>query len=132
MPTTTIIAMAIIVIIAIILGGAWLLYRSGFRLNKLLVKLGVVEAEMERTPGDAPATGPAPSAGIEQTQQAIGRGSLIENSPQQAGAPGVKQSMQARQGGKIIESSQTAAGPAGQQQNAADGGVIKNSSQKVE
>ncbi|MBI1880265.1 MAG: hypothetical protein HYR94_18935 [Chloroflexi bacterium] len=133
--STTAIIIAIVIIAAIVLMIAWALYWSGFRLKDLTFKLfGLVDAKLERKPGDDTATTTEATSvdGIEQKQQAEGQGSLIENSPQHATTPGVKQTMQATQGGKISGSGQTATGPASQQQNAGDGGVIKNSSQKVE
>jgi hypothetical protein len=132
--STPVIIIVVAIIVAIVIL-SWVLYRSGFRLKELTFKLfGLFDAKVERKPGDetATTTEAASTAGVEQKQQAEGQGSLIENSPQQASTPGVKQTMQATGGGKIKGSGQTASSPATQEQNAADGGVIKNSSQKVE
>jgi hypothetical protein len=124
--------------IYIIIGGAIILialvalalYKAGFRVEELLVKLGLVEAKLARQPGDK-AT-PATPTGIEQTQEASGPGSLIADSPQQASGPGTRQRQSATGGGQIRGSGQTAKAPANQQQQASEGGVIKDSGQKVE
>jgi hypothetical protein len=120
----------IAVAIALIALVALSLYKSGFRVEELLVKLGLVEAKLARQPGDK-AT-PSTPAGIEQTQEASGPGSLIADSPQQVSGPGTRQRQSATAGGQIRGSGQTATTPASQEQQASEGGVIKDSGQKVE
>ncbi|PID85934.1 MAG: hypothetical protein CSB13_05555 [Chloroflexi bacterium] len=47
-PAMTLIS--IVILLVMIGGAAYLLYRSGFRLTKLKAKLGIVDAEIERIP----------------------------------------------------------------------------------
>jgi FtsZ-interacting cell division protein ZipA len=121
--------------IALIALVALALYKAGFRMEELLVKLGLVEAKLTRKTDNATAESPTdtpPAGQVTQAQEVSGPGSLIADSPQQASGPGTSQRQSATAGGQIRGSGQTTTAPANQQQQASEGGVIKDSDQKVE
>jgi cytoskeletal protein RodZ len=75
----TLVVVLIIIIIAVV---AWLLYKANFRPTEITVKTGVMEAKMERKPGDSSPTPDAPTlppARTEATQEATGGSRMKDN-----------------------------------------------------
>jgi Tfp pilus assembly protein PilE len=89
----TLIAVLVLIVLAIIAGLAFAVYKAGFRTTKVKVKTGLLEAEMERTPAQAAdGTPQTPSAELaapaQFRQEAIRRSKIRKSSIEApAGAP---------------------------------------------
>ena len=75
------ILIGLVVLIAVI---AWAIHKAGFRATKMTVKTGLVEAEMERTPGKTtpvatPPEQPPPPTGPQVQQRATDGGAIIDS-----------------------------------------------------
>lgn len=77
------IVILVLIVLAIIGGLAFALYKTGFRTTKVKIKTGLVEAEMERTPdqpGDSGQETPTGDAAPAQFSQEASGGSEIRKS----------------------------------------------------
>jgi len=69
--TETIITILVIIGLILVLAIAWSLYKSGFRLEELKVKLGLAEATMKREAGNKKPAAPAAAAPTAVEQRAV-------------------------------------------------------------
>lgn len=82
MSQTTIIPLVLIGLALLIAVIAWGIYKAGFRATRMKVKTGLLEAEMERTPGQPLPTAdpaPPPPAGPKVRQRAGAGGAITDS-----------------------------------------------------
>lgn len=89
----------ILIVLVAIIALALIVYRLGFRLKKLILKLPLVDAEMERQPSDA-AQAPAPAVASSAIDQQATQGGVIRRSPIRAPADSGAQVTQRADGDK--------------------------------
>jgi hypothetical protein len=107
MDLTTLIIIALVVVMLLIAGLTWGTHKAGFRVKKATVKTPIFEAEMERKPTDEiekPAAGPAPT-GPDIHQLASGGGVITESGITAPADSTAKIEQQAKDKGSEIDSS---------------------------
>ena len=95
----------VVLVVIVIAGAAWLLYRAGFRAREVTFRAGPVEARMERNGGDAPSPAAETSAPrTEAAQRATGGGSIEGSTIEAPAASGASVRQEARDEGRIENS----------------------------
>ncbi|MCK6628371.1 MAG: hypothetical protein L6R45_24750 [Anaerolineae bacterium] len=107
MDLTTLLIIALVVVVLVIAGLAWGAYRAGFRVKKARVKTPVFEAEMERQPFDtvSPPTPSTTPTGPDIRQQATAGGAIKESGITAPADSAAKISQQAKDQDSEIDNS---------------------------